>query len=119
MNHEEILYDWISARERRLAGARSISGFICEFYEPDEPETHYPGVPRCRHGSAEVTEWCGPCQQRDRLWPGLQLLKKAERRAFARLCRSALRFKKRSDEATSHPARCRAVDEHQATGSAT
>jgi hypothetical protein len=104
MNHEEILYDWISARERRLSGQRAISSFTCEFYESSEEDTGYQGVPRCRHSEAPTSEWCGPCQQRDRLWPGLQLLKKAERRAFAMLCRSALRFKKRHDSATSDPA---------------
>lgn len=116
---EEILYDWISARELRLSAARTLAGFSCEYYERDEPETGSPGVPRCRHGASEREDWCSQCQQRDRLYPSLVAIRKAERLAFARLCRSALRFKKRHDLASSVGARLTDHEAGTACGSAT
>jgi hypothetical protein len=117
MNHEEILYDWISARETRLSAARTVSGFCCEYAEPDDPETGG-GVDRCYRHLTEVADYCGGCQQRVRLYPGLVKLRELERRAFRRLCRSALRFKQRHDAATSNPARLTPLVEGKAIGSA-
>jgi hypothetical protein len=96
-NRDETLYEWISARLERLSGARTVAGFTCEYAEPGEADTGYPGVPRCYQSDAEEAEWCGMCRQRNRLYQGLRLLRDRERRAFRRLCRSAERFKRAHD----------------------
>ena len=117
-NHEEILYDWISARETRLSCARTLAGFSCEYEDRGSGFDGDDGVPRCYRSGADESDWCSQCQQRNRLYPGLALLRKRERLAFTRLCRSARRFKQRHDQATSHPARILNADEGTACGSA-
>lgn len=96
-NHEETLYEWISARETRLSCARTLAGFSCEWFERGSSAPDDPGVPRCYQSGNDEADWCGSCRQRNKMYQGVTKLRDLERRAFRRLCRSAHRFKANHD----------------------
>lgn len=93
----DVLYEWVSARARRLAGARALAGFVCEVASRGSGDRDDQGECRCYLTGADESEWCEPCQRRNKLWPGLVMLKAAERRAFRRLERAAMRLKRVED----------------------
>lgn len=61
---------------RTLRAARAYIG-RCEYAEEGEPETSWPGVPRCPQGDAATFDWCDTCAARDVLY---EPLRGAERR---------------------------------------